>query len=84
MNIKQKVKCKMQQTSIDIFSNQTLWEFTNCLCEFIQITMTILKSIINRKNFCDQPIDSNIKLYEEIRKLAACLGELYYRMFVGL
>ena len=33
--------------------------------------------IINRKNFCDQPIDSDIKRYEEIRKITTGLGEDY-------
>ena len=33
--------------------------------------------IINGKNFYDQPIDSNIKRYEEIRKLTTRQGEDY-------
>ena len=33
--------------------------------------------IINGKNFHDQPIDSDIKQYEEIRKLTAGQGEYY-------
>ena len=33
--------------------------------------------IINGKNFYDQPIDSDIKLYEEIRKLSTGQGEDY-------
>ena len=33
--------------------------------------------IINRKNFYDQPIDSGIKRYKEIRKLTAGKGEDY-------
>ena len=33
--------------------------------------------IINGKNFYDQPIDSDIKRYQEIRKLATGLGEDY-------
>ena len=33
--------------------------------------------IINGKNFYDQPIDSNIKGYEEIRKLTTGQGEGY-------
>ena len=31
MNIKQKVKIKVRQTSTDILLNQTLWELTDCL-----------------------------------------------------
>ena len=43
--------------------------------------------IINGKKFYDQPIDSNIKRFEEIKKLQDKLkkqdkGRLYYRMFV--
>ena len=33
--------------------------------------------IINGKNFCDQPFDSDIKLYEEIRKLTTDQYENY-------
>ena len=33
--------------------------------------------IINGKNFYDQPIDSDIKQYEEIRKLTTGQGEDY-------
>ena len=33
--------------------------------------------IINGKNFYDQPIDSSIKQYKEIRKLATGQGEDY-------
>ena len=33
--------------------------------------------IIHRNNFCDQAIDSDIKWYREIRKLATGLGENY-------
>ena len=33
--------------------------------------------IINGKNFYDQPIDSHIKQYEEIRKLTTARGEDY-------
>ena len=35
MNIKQKVRMKMQQISIDIFWNQTSQELTDCLFWFI-------------------------------------------------
>ena len=34
-------------------------------------------NIINGKNFYDQPIDSDIKLYEEIRKPKIVQGEDY-------
>ena len=44
-------------------------------------------NIINGKKFYDQPIDSNIKRFEEIKKLQDKLKKqdkdrLYYRMFV--
>ena len=32
INIKQKVRVKIQKMSIDIFSNQNLQQFTDCLC----------------------------------------------------
>ena len=44
----------------------------------ILFTKGIIKNdnvIINWKNFYDQPIDSNIKSYEEIRKLTTGQGE---------
>ena len=45
MNIKQKVRIKIRGISIDIFSNQTLQEITDCLFCFIQINMTMQKGI---------------------------------------
>ena len=65
--------------SKDIFLNQTLLGFTDCWFWFTQIkkryktlryylTYGINKNynvIINGKNFYDQPIDSEIKRYEE-------------------
>ena len=42
MNIKQKVRIKMRQMNINIFSNQILLESTNYLFLFIQIKITIL------------------------------------------
>ena len=44
-NIKQKVRTKIQQTSVDIFWNQTLYVLTDCLFCPIQIKTTMLKSI---------------------------------------
>ena len=44
------------------------------------LTNGIIKNyniIINKKDFYDQLIDSNIKRYEEIRKLKAGKGENY-------
>ena len=45
INIKQKVRIKKRQTSIDIFLNQTLQELTDCLFKLIQIKMTMQKGI---------------------------------------
>ena len=42
MNIKQKVRIKMRQMNINIFSNQILLESTDYLFLFIQIKITIL------------------------------------------
>ena len=35
MNIKQKVRIKLQKINTDIFSNQTLLEYIDCLIQFI-------------------------------------------------
>ena len=41
--------------------------------------------IINGKSFCDQPIDFDIKRYEEIRKINnSTRRRLYYWMFIRL
>ena len=45
MNIKQKVRIKLHQINLDIFSNQTLLESIVYLFQFIQIKMTILKDL---------------------------------------
>ena len=37
----------------------------------------LINVIVNGKNFYDQPINSNIKRYKEIRKLATRQGECY-------
>ena len=75
--------------SIDIFSNQTLQEFTysnqdkNAKRNKPQkyyLPKGIIKNyrfIINGKNLYGQPIDSDIKQYEEIRKLTTRQGEYY-------
>ena len=94
INIKQKVKIKIRQINIDIFSNQIFLKlfvlvFTSqdvnskrfdapkyYLAKGIIINYNI---IINGKNFYDQAIDSNIKRYEEIRKLTIGHGEDYTR-----
>ena len=39
--------------------------------------INIYKFIINGKKLLWQPLDSNIKRYQEIRKLATCQGEDY-------
>ena len=45
MNIKQKVRIKIQQMSINIFLNQTLQELANYLFWLIQIKMAFEKGI---------------------------------------
>ena len=45
MNIKQNVRIKIWQNTIDIFSNQTLQELTDCLFWFIQSTRQCLAVI---------------------------------------
>ena len=46
MNIKQKLRIKMQQINKDIFSNQTLLESIDFLFYFIQIMVRILKDLM--------------------------------------
>ena len=48
MNIKQKVRIKMQQMNRNIFSNQTLLELIDYLFQFIQTKMEILR-VLNSK-----------------------------------
>ena len=40
--------------------------------------------LIDDKNFFDQPINSNFKTYENIRKIATGQGDDYNRLFVRL
>ena len=90
MNIKQKVRIKIQKTNIDIFSNQILLELIDADLEDADSKRFNAKSydlpkgiidnynvIINGKNFCDQPIGSDIKRCTEIRKLTTGQGENY-------
>ena len=82
MNIKQKVRIKIQKTNIDIFLNQILLELIDADLEDADSKRFNAKSydlpkgiidnynvIINGKNFYDQPIGSDIKRCTEIRKL---------------
>ena len=48
MNIKQKVKIKIQQMGTHIFSNQTLQVLTNCLLLFTKMQI-IMQKVIKRK-----------------------------------
>ena len=45
MNIKQKMRIKIQQMNVDIFLKQTLLELTDYLFPFIQIKMTVLRDL---------------------------------------
>ena len=79
MNIKQKVKIKMQQMNIDISSNHTFLELIvliylnrdNDVKRFKTRRYYLSKSrvILNGKNFFDQATDSDIKRNKEISKL---------------
>ena len=53
MNIKQKVRIKIQQMNLNIFSNQILLESIDYLFQFIQIKATMLKDLM-RKNIIYQ------------------------------
>ena len=90
MNLKQKVRIKIEQMNIDNFSNQILFESIDCLFQFIQINMKILKdlklnkrqclpyiAIINGENLYAQAIDFDIKRYEKIRILIIGWGGDY-------
>ena len=90
MNIKQKVKMKIQQMNIDIFSNE-IW--VNRLFVLVYSNQDdnskkfktrryYLSEIIDNynvtihgKKFYDQAIDSDIKPYEEITKLTITTGQ---------
>ena len=48
MNIKQKVKIKLQEMKLDIFLNQTLLELKDYLYQFNQINMKIL---LTKRNY---------------------------------
>ena len=48
MNIKQKVRIKLQEMKLDIFLNQTLLELIDYLYQFIQINMKIL---LTKRNY---------------------------------
>ena len=46
MNIKQRLRIKMQQISVDIFSYQTLSELTGSLFWFVQTNKMMQKGIV--------------------------------------
>ena len=86
------MRIKVQQTSIDIFSNQTSLDLIDYSFQFTKIKMTMLKYlkyylpkglidnynvITSGKNFQDQPNDSDIKRYEKIRKITTGKGGGY-------
>ena len=80
MNIKQKGRITLKQRNTDIFLNQILLESMDYLTRRYCLPKDIKKNynvIINGKNFSDQTIDSDIKQYEEIRKLTKGQGEDY-------
>ena len=93
MNIKRKVILKIQQMNLNIFSDQILLESNFVLvysnhdynakrfkAKKYYLPKGIIKNynvIINGKHFYDPAIDSDIKKYEEIRKLTTGQGEDY-------
>ena len=61
--------------NLDTFSNQNLFQSID-----YYLWKEIIDNynfIINGKNFYDQPIDSDIKRYQEIRKITIEQGEDY-------
>ena len=99
LNIKQKVRVKVQQTSTEILLNQILSELIDCLLWFIQTKMVLLKDLmatskgviknynvnITEKKLYSWPIDSDIKRYKEIRKVKhRARLRLYKRMLIRL
>ena len=94
MNIKQKLRTKIQQMSINIFSNQNYVEVYRLFIlvyscqdddakkfktQGYYLPKGVIKNynvIINGKNFFDQPVDSDLKQYEEV-KLTTGKGEDY-------
>ena len=91
MNIKQKVRIKIRQTNLESnfvgVNRLYLLSYTNEANNTKRfndrkyyLPKSIIKNynvVVNRKNFYDQPIDSDIKRYEEVRKLTTLQGEDY-------
>ena len=46
MNIKQKMRLKIQQINIDVYSNQILLKSIDCLFYIIQIEMSMFKDLM--------------------------------------
>ena len=78
---------KIRQNGIDIFSNQNFnvsrgYSFlvypnhnqSNNSRRYQTKVYSSLEGVINGKIFYDQPIDSDVKRYEEIRKLTTGQG----------
>ena len=87
MNIKQKVRIKTLEMNIDIFNTLFIFVYTNYGANAKRfnarkyyLSKGIIKNynvIINGKNFYDKAIDSDIKRYQQIRKLTTGQGEDY-------
>ena len=84
MNIKEKVRTKLRQMCLDILSNQILVEPIDYLFQFILTQILLLKAkryyspkviidnydvIVSGKSFYDRAIESDIKRYQDDRKL---------------
>ena len=92
-NKKQKMRIKIQQMNVDVFSNFVGANRLSVLIylnrendvkrfktRIYYLSKSIIKNCnvsINGKNFYDQAIDSDIKRYEETRKLTTGQGEDY-------
>ena len=50
----------------------------------LKVEIKDYNAMIDGKNFLDQPINSNFKTYENIRKIATGQADDYNRLFVRL
>ena len=62
------MRIKVQKINIDIFSNQTLLELTDCLLQVIQIKITIQKDL-NLKDITYQKLLSRLTTPSSMNQL---------------
>ena len=91
MNVKQKEMIKIWQINLDIFSNQNIGVNRLFILLYLNretyvrqfktrieyLPKSIMKNYNVIKNFYDQPSDSDMKRYEDIRKLTIGQGDDY-------